>query len=66
MELNGSRHESDGKYIMIGLISLSVSILISMVMYVYVNRYEVMGTMVVVDKFHKTSTECEFRPYQGN
>lgn len=51
---------------MIGLISLSVSILISMVMYVYVNRYEVMGTMVVVDKFHKTSTECEFRPYQGN
>lgn len=50
---------------MIGLISLSVSILISMVMYVYVNRYEVRGNMIVVDKFHKTATQCDFRPYPG-
>lgn len=59
MELNGSRHDSDGKYIMIGLIILSISIVVSMAMYVCVNRYETLdNSAVVIDKFQKTVTPC--------
>lgn len=64
MELNGSRHESDGKYIMIGLIILSISILVSMAMYVCVNRYEAFyKPPIVIDKFKKTATPCVIKDY---
>lgn len=62
MELNGIRHESDGKYIMIGLIILSISIVVSMAMYVCVNRYETLdNSAVVIDKFQKTVTPCDVK-----